>query len=188
MNRHVRNFRIVLILVLCSAAGAFAQKIKFGYDKSADFSKYKSYTWADSGVPPARPLLYAAVVGSIDQELQAKGLASLKQDGDLTLILAGGIDMGISTGAGRPILPNDYGTPPAMDATMWTGAEGPANSMGSYIPQGTLLLSLVDRARNKVVWSGSIKGTLDPEKKDKSLAAIGKAITKLLNHYPPKSK
>jgi hypothetical protein len=66
-----------LFVGLCLAAFSslvLAQKVKVGYDKSAEFSKYKTYSWATPATPPTRPLLYAEVVNSIDGELNSKGL------------------------------------------------------------------------------------------------------------------
>ena len=75
-------------------------------------------------VPPARPLLYASIVGSIDQELKAKGLARTDNAGDLILIPAGGMEFGLTSVAGTPIMPSYGGSPAAIDATMWSGATG----------------------------------------------------------------
>ena len=80
--------------------------MQVGYDKSIDFSRYKTYTVANPAIPPARPLLYASVVGSIDQELTSKGFARTEKDGDLILIPEGGTEVGLSQGAGTPILPD----------------------------------------------------------------------------------
>jgi hypothetical protein len=55
------------------------------------------------------------------------------------------------------------------------------------VPQGTLVLELVDRSTNNVVWTGSVSQKLDIEKKDKSLELVGKAVVKLLKEFPPRS-
>jgi hypothetical protein len=68
---------------------------------------------------------------------------------------------------------------------MWTGANG-TSTAGTYVPEGTLLLTFVDRASNKVVWSGSVKQKLDIEKKNKSLELADKAVIKLLKEFPGK--
>ena len=48
---------------------AFGQKVKIGYDKRADFQKFKTYSWAEPMAPPTRPMLYTIVVDTIDYEL-----------------------------------------------------------------------------------------------------------------------
>ena len=68
-------FWTALIVVGLTASG-FSQNVKIGYDKGADFSKYKTYTWAKPDHPIQRPQLYQDLVGTIDQDLQAKGFDS----------------------------------------------------------------------------------------------------------------
>jgi hypothetical protein len=177
---------LVLLVVLGFTMSGFAQKVKIGYDKSTDFSKYKTYTWAKPETPPTRPLLYETVVGTIDDELKSKGLEKTEKDGDLTLVAAGGIGFGSNMPAGTPILSIYGGQPPSMDATMWTGADGSAAMTGPMVAQGTLVLQFVDRGENKVIWSGTVMQKLDPEQKNKSLDLVEKAIVKLLKEFPPK--
>jgi len=174
------GFIVVSATALCSG-----QKIKVGYDKSTDFSKYKSYTWAKPQTPVSKPLLYETVVGTIDQELSARGFRRTEEKGDLTLIAAGGIEFGSNLAAGTPILPIYGGPPPDMSATMWTGANT-SSAMGPLVAQGTLILEFVDRGENKVIWSGSVVQKLDPKRKTKSLELAEKAIVKLLKGFPPK--
>jgi hypothetical protein len=182
-----RCWLLVWFIVASFTTSAFGQKVKVGYDKSADFSKYKTYTWAKPETPPTRPLLYQTVVGSIDYELKSKGFERTEKNGDLTLVAGGGIGFGSNMPAGTPILPIYGGPPPSMDATMWTGADGSAAMAGTIVAQGTLVLQLVDRGENKVVWSGTVMQKLDPEQKNKSLDLVDKAIVKLLKEFPPKS-
>ena len=169
------------------ASSAFAQKVKVGYDKSVSFARYKTYTWAQPAMPPTRPMLYAAVVGTVEEELKNKGLQRADKDGDLILIPAGGIEFGISGVAGTPMLSSYGGAPASVDATMWTGAGGTANLTSSYVPQGTLQLQFVDRGINKVIWSGTVSEKLDFENKKESLDRIYKAIAKLIKQFPPKT-
>ena len=184
----MRKIWLLLLLTIFPLPNAFAQKVKVGYDKSADFSKYTSYTWAKPEASPQRPLLYMSLVGSIDQELKAKGLQRVESNGDLTLIPASGMEYGLNTGAGAPITLGYSGPPPAIDATMWTGTAGPSNLMAIAVPEGSLVLSFVDRSVNKVVWNGTVKQKLDPQNHEKSLELINKSITKLLKEFPPKNK
>lgn len=55
------------------------------------------------------------------------------------------------------------------------------------VPEGTLTLELIDRAANRVVWSGTVNQKLDLEKKSKSLEVASKAVSKLMKRFPPKA-
>jgi Domain of unknown function (DUF4136) len=184
-----KNHRWMTLLITALAmTTASAQKVQVGYDKSVDFSRYKSYTVAEPGVQPTRPLLYASILGSVDHELKGKGLARTERDGDLIVVPEGGSEFGLNQAAGTPISPTYSGAPPALNATMWTGATGYAPSVGAYVPEGSLRLDFVDRSANRVVWSGTVKVKLDVEKKSKSLELIDKAVVKLLKDFPPPTK
>ncbi len=178
--------RVCLSITLLSAF-TFAQKVKVGYDKSVDFSQFRSYTWAEPDRPPARPLLYANIVGVVDDELKTKGLVK-SNNGDLILIPMGGIGFGLNTAARTPVTPNFNGPMPALDTTMWIGAGGPSNLTAVYVPEGTMMLTFVERGANRVIWSGTVTEKLDVEQKMKSLERINKAVTKLIQQFPPKKK
>jgi hypothetical protein len=172
----MKNSRCCLLafIVMALTTSGFAQKIRVGYDKSVDFSKYKTYTWAKPDAPIQRPLLYQNVVGQIDDELKAKGLQRTEKDGDLTLIAAGGIGFGYNMPAAAGI-----------NAAYWAGVEDPQLLTAPLVGEGTLILEFIDRGQNKMIWRGTAKETIDPEVA-KALPHIEKTITKLLKEYPPK--
>ena len=178
----------LLLLLIASSSVAVAQKVKVGYDKSVDFSKYATYTWAPPGVPPTRPPVYRHVVGTIDEHLESRGLRKTDQGGDLVLAAAGGIDFGVNTQAGTPILPTYSGPPPSIDGDMWVGASGFSGGVAPLVPEGALLLEFVDTRANRVVWSGSVVEKLDIEKKNESLKRVDRAIAKLLSKFPPEKR
>jgi len=179
---------IFTILVIGVASCGSAQKVKVGYDKSTDFSKYHTYTWAKPQMPATRPLLYEYVVNSIDAQLQAKGFSKAERDGDLTLVPAGGIEYGSNLPVGTPILPVYGGPPPDINATMWTGANLSSVSSGPMVAEGSLTLEFVDRIQNKVIWNGTVTQKFDPTQKEKSFEQARKATVKLLDRFPSKHR
>jgi len=180
------RWQYVWILIVALPLNLWGQKVRTGHDKSIDFTRFKSYSWQAPEMPVTRPLLYASIIGWVDMELKAKGLTQMEKGGDLSLIPAGAMEFGVNTAAGTPILPTYGGQPPSIDATMWTGAAGAAYlTAGSYVPEGTLVLTFVDRESNKIVWNGTVKEKLDVENKTKSMDRVHKAILKLLQKFPP---
>ena len=179
---------VLILFVMTLSVGSAAQKVEVGYDKGTDFLKFKTYSWAEPGTPPTRPLLYKRILDSVDHQLERKGLTYVETNSDLVLVPAGGMEFGINVAAAAPIIPSYSGIPPAVNASMWTGAVGYSNLMAPYVPQGTLALTFVDRGNNKVVWSGTVREKLDVEKKDESLQRVDKAIAKLLMRFPPQKK
>jgi len=187
-SRQAKCFLSTLVLLTAWSSVAAAQKVKVGYDRTADFSKYATYTWAPPGVPSTRPLLYLQVVGTIDEHLRSKGLRRIEQGGDLILAALGGVDFGVNVPVGTPILPSYSGPPPSIDSGMWIGAGGFSGGAAPLVPEGTLQLEFVDQRANKVVWSGSVSEKFDSDKKNESLRRLDKAISKLLNEFPPEKK
>lgn len=177
----------VLTALALSLTTASAQKVKVGYDKSTDFSRFTTYTWAEPAMPPQYPALYASIVWRVDEELRLKGFTKASSNGDLTLSPAGGVDFGFGGGASTPILPTYGVAPPAFNATMWTGAGGPSTA-GTVVTEGNLVLTFVDRATNTVIWAGSVKQKLDIDRKNQSLELADKAVIKLLKEFPQKKK
>jgi hypothetical protein len=173
------------LLVAAFATSALPQKVKVGYDKSVDFSKYKTYTLAEPTMPPTRPVLYATVIRSIDAELSFKGFQRVDENGDLRLQVAGGVNFGIAVSGSAPLTPSYSGPPPAMNATMWTGAG--QGALLPPVPDASLELEFVDRSANQMVWSGTVTQALDMERKEKSLELANKAVSKLLKRFPPTS-
>jgi hypothetical protein len=176
---------MIAAAALCSASG-FAQKVKVGFDKTVDFSKYKSYSVQHPAKDPAMPLLYAHVIGSIEQELSGRGLPHVEKDGDLVLMMIGGTDYGL----GSFEMNADCGSckAPLLDPADWPGSTAPPGVGGKPVPKGVVELNFVDRTTNKAVWTGWVEQKLDPDKKSKSFDKADKAIQKLLKDFPPQGK
>ena len=184
-----RRALLVCLILLGLVTTGFAQKVNVGYDKSVDFSKYRTYSWEKPEMPPSRAILAQLAMDSIDAELKAKGLIRVEKDGELALFPAGGIGFGSNLVAGVPVVVTYSGPPPSADSSMWIGATFISMTQsGPLVLEGTLLLEFVDRGANKIIWTGRVKQKLDPEQKQKSLNLVDKAITKLLKDFPPKSK
>ena len=146
------KIQILLTVATLALPCAFAQKVKVGFDKNADFSRYKSYTLQEPAATPTRPLLYASVMGSIRNEIEAKGLTSADKDGDLTVIPRGGLYYGLGTASGVTSDSCANCQKPLVDARDWVGKQAPPGAGGKVQPNGVLELDFIDRAANKVVW------------------------------------
>jgi hypothetical protein len=181
------RFFVLLLALTFPLTNAFAQKVKVGYDKSVDFSKFATYSWIESTAKPARPLLHASMVSYVDYEMDLKGLKRKESDGDLILIPTGGVEFGLNGAAGTPFLPSYSGLAPAINATMWTGVTG-ASNVGTWVAEGELVLTFVERSTNAEIWSGSVQDKLDSTNKVKSLDLLYRAVEKLFKQFPPKRK
>ena len=87
----MRLRRLSWMCLLLLAVPAFAQKIKVDYNKSIDFSRYKTYSWL-MPKDPARPFVAMDIVGATDDELKARGLTKTPSGGDLIVSAYGSLD------------------------------------------------------------------------------------------------
>jgi len=177
-----RGVGMAVALTVC----CYAQKVEVGFDKSADFSKYKSYSLQMPSVETNRPLLYASVVGSIKNEIESKGLTNKESDGDLIAVVTGSLDYGMGAGSGMTADSCKVCKTPMYDARDWQGYMEMPGPSGKPALKGSLEVTLVERTSNKAVWTGMVVQKLNEEKKEESLQKIGAAIKKLFEDYPPK--
>ena len=75
---------INLTVLACLGVAAFAQEVQFDYDRSADFSAYKTYQWVDyRAVQVGDQLLDQEIKRAMDSQLAGKGLRRVDSGGDL---------------------------------------------------------------------------------------------------------
>ena len=78
---------LVVAVALVVAVGCSSMKISNDYDRQADFSQYKTYTWRDSetNVADTDPFAHERFVGAVDRELAAKGFSKASSDPDVVV-------------------------------------------------------------------------------------------------------
>jgi Domain of unknown function (DUF4136) len=178
MRRNTVLVTLFFTLIICAAS---AQKVKVGFDKTADFSKYHSYSWAKLSEDTEITLRRVAVMSEIDYGLKNKGLKQVDEGGDLLLYGTGGIGGDIGGEHQQLVMPVPATTSYPM-ATAWSGVPVAA---GSYVISGNLVLEFVDRSTNGLVWQGAVSAKVDTDRK-KNAKRVRAAIAKLLERYPPK--
>ena len=181
-------FQILLVaMVLC--VGARAEKIRVHYDKSIDFTKYKTYGWAPIGAV-AHPMLALDVVGAVEDELNARGLKKVPANPDLLVQMYGAVDAEVSMTSNNPIYNATGGIPP-FDPSMtspgnslyWDGYYG--NSTVVVYP-GQLIIDLIDVSAKKLVWRGMGSEAISPNNPDKLMSEANSTVSKLFKEYPVK--
>jgi len=177
-----RVFTLALAASLVFPALALAQKVSFDFDKTADFTKFKTFTLKD-GTKVNDPLIDKRIVDAIGANLKAKGLTRNDANPDLVVVYHMALDKQqdittYSTGMG-------YGPYPYH----WGGGWGTTDVRVREILVGTLVIDMADSARNELVFRGlgvkEVNVQLKAEKRDKN---INDAVTKILKDYPPKPK
>jgi len=182
------GFLFVLLTALLASSAANAEKIRVHYDKSVDFSKYKTYGWAKVGAV-AHPMLALDIVGAVDQEMAARGLTKVASNPDLLVQMYGSVDTEVSMTSNNPIYNATGGIPP-FDPSMTS----PGNSLywdGYYgnstvvVHPGQLVVDLIDVKAKKLVWRGMGSEAIssNPEKLEDE---ANSTISKMFKDYPVK--
>jgi len=78
----MKKLRILLIALLgLAASSATSQEVRFNFDESADFVKFKTYKWVTiEGVVQAEGPTKEQIEAAFDSELAKKGLAKVDND------------------------------------------------------------------------------------------------------------
>jgi Domain of unknown function (DUF4136) len=163
----------ILILGLLAAHGARAQKVTMEFDRTSDFSRYKTFAIRDgrlnSGNPALNsPLVKKQIEADIQNDLTAKGL---------TMVTGGPADLNIryTFGAVRKSEVEAY---PAG----WYGW-GTRYVRVPYA-EGTLVIDLRDPTTRSLVW----RAIAAEEKSDatKIEGKLDSMVKKSIDKYPPK--
>jgi len=129
-------------MVLVLVAVAFAQQIKVDYDHHADFSQFKTYSWAKVETPDT--LWDQRVKDAIDRTLAAKGWTQVPSDGSVSLVAVG-------TTREKPTLQTFYN---GFGGWRW-GGFGEATTYVDNYQVGTLIVDMFDTSSKRLVWRGS---------------------------------
>ena len=69
-------FALTLVVVLAGATGAFAQDVRYNFDKEAQFAAFKTYKWVEikGSEKPPNQIVNGQIQAAVDTELATKGL------------------------------------------------------------------------------------------------------------------
>ncbi len=177
----MKSVRILLTgFVLLTAAGlAAAQKVNVDWDKSADFTSFKTYAWG-KGTPAKDPLMDKRVVQAVESQLAAKGLQKVEPSAkpDVVVLYHAAVD--VETQLNTTDMGGYYGP----GSWRWGMGTGMSTTTVDKIPVGHLIVDIGSLQSKQLVWRGRASDTLsdDPEKNEKK---INKAAEKMFKKFPP---
>jgi Domain of unknown function (DUF4136) len=193
-TKHRRRFKEKLMNVqrtifasvgigLLFATASFAQQVKTDYDRSADFGKYKTYSWEK--VQTQDPLWVGRIKEAVNTALTAKGLRAVESGGDIAIIA-------IETTQNQQTLNTFYDG--LGGGWGWRGRGfgglgglGESTTTTDTYKVGTLVVDLFDANTKALIWRGSSSDTLS-DKSDKNIKNLDKGVKKLFDHFPPGEK
>ncbi len=164
-------------LLVSFAIAAWAQEVRYDYDRTADFSKYRTYNWIPSRTTVDQ-LTDQEIRRAVDKQLAEKGLVRVEQNPDLL------VDYQFTVREQQQI--ETWGDPawgPGWRSPTW------ATTTVTSVPVGTIVVDIFEPARRQLVWRGVGTRTIDPSgDPEKRAKRLDKGMAKLFKNYPPKEK
>ena len=175
MNAQRTIFASIGIALLLASA-SFAQQVKTDFDRSTDFSYYRTYSWEK--VQTADPLWVDRIKEAVNSALATKGLTPVASGGDIAIVA-------IEMTKNQQTLNTFYDG--FGGGWRWGGGFGNATTTVDNYKVGTLVVDLFDANSKQLIWRGSSSDTLS-DKSDKNIKNLDKGVQKMFEHYPPSGK
>jgi Domain of unknown function (DUF4136) len=158
-----------------TAASAFAQKVTTDYEKTANFSQYKTFMWIKEP-KTSDPLTRQRIIDEINAALAAKGLR---------LVTGGNADLAI---AAHVATKEEQTLNTFYDGFgggwRWGGGFGTATTYANTYEINTLVVDIFDAKTKEAIWRGTASKTLSSNP-DKNAKNLNKAIGKMFERFPP---
>lgn len=188
----MNSLRLQLILVVGTLLSlpALAQ-VKSDYDKTADFTKYKTYSfagWQKGSEQQINDLDKKRIYDAFKSEFELRGMKYQETGADATITLYLVLQNKTSTTAytnyntGFGYYPPRWGWGMGYATPMGMGTATTTYTENDYV-EGTMVVDMYDNGSKTLVWQGVLTKVVkeDPKKREKS---IPKSISKLMKPFP----
>lgn len=175
----MKAIKVLAILFLFILGSCSSIRVNSDYDKSVNFSQYKTYAFHKSGIDRVEisGLDKKRILNAIDVELGKKGMTKSENPDLLVNIFTKErerIDVDqFNAGWG-------YGWGYGWNPYLWGGR----TYVSSYV-EGTLYIDLIDAKKKELVWEGEGVGYLT-ENRERKESQINEFVAKILAQFPPK--
>jgi len=163
---------------LLFATAAFAQQVKTDYDRAANFSQYKTFSWKKVQTPD--PLWVDRIKAAVDAALAAKGWTQVESGGDISIVA---IEINRDQQTLNTFYDN-FGGGFGRRGFGGFGGFGESTTTPETYTVGTLVVDLFDAKTKNLVWRGVSSGMLS-DKSDKNIKSLNRGVQKLFQHFPP---
>jgi len=188
MSRRRLAFVFLFCLALLRPLGSsVAQNVKSTFDKSADFSKYKKYTWGSNYLltqqtKEVQERINMAIVDSINRNLRAEGFVEDDKDPDFRVTYEAGGMPKTDVGAQRYLYAAD------MQNYYWGGSLTGISSDVWVSSLAKMEITVTDAATKTNLWQATASQKIhDPKKFGNKLKEnVDKFIQKTMKSFPPK--
>ncbi|TLX74105.1 DUF4136 domain-containing protein [Labilibacter sediminis] len=179
---------LIAIISIALLASCSSYKTMVDYDSSKDFSEYNTFTYIKNQKHRSVKSLYSKrVEDAITEQLSTKGL-NQTESADLLVKTDFKVKKKkymYSSTTGFGYYPGYYYHGRYHRYAYSRGFTTTTRSIETY-PEGTLMITIIDRDLREVVWQGIAKGAFS--KKDLDDKMVNKLIAEVMKDYPPPVK
>ena len=172
---NIRKTIVTTLVVFVLTAASLAQQVKTDYDRDANFSKYKTFSFEK--IQTEDPLWVDRIKSAVGASLTARGLSQVDSGGDISVVAVGMT----KTQQRLDTFYNGFG-----GGWRWGGRFGDATTTTETYQVGTLVVDLFDSNTKELLWRGSASGTVS-NKSDSNIKNLDKGVQKMFKNYPPKA-
>jgi len=182
ITRSISFFTGIAVLF---ATASFAQQVKTDFDRRADFSQYKTYSWEK--VHTQNSLWVDRIKDAVNSALTAKGWTQVESGGNIA-VMAMEITKEHQT---LNTYYDNFGGGWGWRGWRWGGGLGDGFGESTTTEEtyrvGTLVVDLFDATTKKLIWRGSAIDTLS-NKPDKNIKNLDKGVEKMFERFPPEAR
>jgi hypothetical protein len=179
---NVKDRMLFSIAIATLAATASLAEVKTDYDRTADFSHYKTYSWGK--VHAQNPLWADRIRAAVASSLAAKGWMEVESGGDVSIMA---MEMTEDHRTLNTYYDNFGG---GWGWRRWGGfgeGFGTSTTTEETYRVGTLVVDLFETNTKKLIWRGSASDTLS-DKSDKNIKKLNSDVQRMFDHFPPEVK
>jgi hypothetical protein len=179
----VKDRMLFSIAIATLAATTSLSEVKTDYDRTADFSRYKTYSWGK--VHTQDQLWTDRIKQAVASALAAKGLTEVESGGDVSIMA---MEMTEDHRTLNTYYDNFGG---GWGWRRWGGGFGDGFGTSTTTEEtykvGTLVVDLFDTNTKKLIWRGSANDTLS-SKSDKNIKKLNSDTQRMFEHFPSEVK
>jgi Domain of unknown function (DUF4136) len=181
---------LAVTILLCIAAiempmNVQGQSVKSNFDKSANFAKYKNYSWGSNYLLTRQTkkdeaLINLAIIDSINRDLKAAGFVLVQENPDFVIIYEAGGFAKADVGQQGNVFYTD------MVNFTWVNVMGTTSDVWAY-SLAKMRITVTDAATKKTLWQATASQKIrDPMKFMENLQLnVDKYIQKAMKSFPP---
>lgn len=188
----MKNYIYLILLAVVTASCGSGVKVTSDYDKTVDFSTYKTYTyygWSENSDKILTSFDKERIEKSFEDEFAKRGWTINQSNGDATVSLYIVVDQKTSYSSYTDHYNNGlYG---GMYASRFGYRYGMGMGMGTSTTTttendylvGTLIVDVFDAKTKKHIWQGIGKKTIDEDKSNRE-ESIKAGVAKIMKAFP----